>query len=80
MKIHRFNLYLTFKNFIRSIFFNNRNSDQIIIKSLKKQTKKKYIVLTAMCRASFFIILSYLRENKIPVEQKDKKYFFYDHL
>lgn len=64
MKLHRFNLYLNFKTLIKSFFVDKKDSEKIIIKNLKKITKKKYIVLTAMCRVSFYLILNYLRKNK----------------
>ena len=63
MKIHRFNLYLNFKTLIKSFFVNKKNSEKIIIKNLKKILKKKYVVLTAMCRVSFYLILNYLRKK-----------------
>lgn len=63
MKIHRFNLYLNFKTLIKSFFVDKKNSEKIIIKNLKQITKKKYVVLMAMCRVSFYVILNYLKKN-----------------
>ena len=43
MKIHRFNLYLNFKTLIKSFFLDKKKSEKIIIKNLKKFTKKNML-------------------------------------
>ena len=64
MKYFRINIYLSFKNFITSLFdYNHSNQyDYEISKLLLRNSKKKYSSLTSQCRISFLFILKYFKK------------------
>ena len=64
MKIHRFNLYISFFGFLKSLFMNSSESQKKLDKFIKKTTSKKYVVFTSMCRGAFYIVLKYLSKFK----------------
>jgi dTDP-4-amino-4,6-dideoxygalactose transaminase len=63
MKYPRVNLYLNFKQLLRSIFKNYEDSKILIEQEFKKKVKKKYVHFTGMCRTSFLLVLEYLIER-----------------
>ena len=74
MKYFRINIYLSFKNFLKAIFFFNNNSkyERDINKIISKNSNKKNISLTSQCRISFLFLLRYLKK-KFP--KKDEIIF-----
>ena len=62
-KASRIKLYLSTKILLLSIFSNKDKSENFLIKKFRNIFKKKYILLTSMCRVGFLIILEYLKSK-----------------
>ena len=62
MNYFRINIYLTFKNFIRS-FLNLKVSENKIEKLITKNSKKKNFIVTSQLRVGFLILLKYLKKQ-----------------
>ena len=62
----RIYIYLSFLNFLRSFFFNNKwKIKKKISKIILRQSEKKYFEFSSQCRISFLYILKFLKkENK----------------
>ena len=57
-------IYLSFKNFLKSIFLKKTLSKvRFIEKYLEGQSKKKYSHLFSQCRIAFYFILCFLKKN-----------------
>ena len=63
IKASRIKLYLSTKTLILSIFSNKNKSKNFLIKKFRNVFKKKYVLLTSMCRVGFLIILEYLKSK-----------------
>jgi dTDP-4-amino-4,6-dideoxygalactose transaminase len=62
-KTSRIKLYLSINTLILSIFSNVDKSENFLIKKFRNVFKKKYVLLTSMCRVGFLIILEYLKSK-----------------
>ena len=62
-KTSRIKLYLSINTLILSIFSNADKSENFLIKKFRNVFKKKYVLLTSMCRVGFLIILEYLKSK-----------------
>ena len=63
MKIFRIQLFLTLKDYLRSILFNFRNTEEKIIKQICLNSKKKYFQFSSQLRVSFLILLKFLKKK-----------------
>ena len=63
MSFFRIYIYLKLKFFFSSIFFRVNSTDEKIILSLNKYTKKNYSLLTGQLRVGFFLVLKYLKDK-----------------
>jgi dTDP-4-amino-4,6-dideoxygalactose transaminase len=62
-KTSRIKLYLSINTLILSKFSNVDKSQNFLIKKFRNVFKKKYVLLTSMCRVGFLIILEYLKSK-----------------
>ena len=71
--IFRINIYLTLKDFLKSLFFNKKkNYEKDIQAEIKKTSKKNYFVLTSRLRTGFYLLLKYLKKKN----KKKNEIFF----
>ena len=63
MKIFRIQLFLTFKDYLRSIVLNFRNIENKINKQICSNSKKKYFQFSNQLRVSFLILLKFLKKK-----------------
>ena len=65
MKYFRIHIYLNILKFFKSIFFtiDNKKNHLKIENILKKNSNKKFSLLTSQCRISFLILLQYFKKK-----------------
>ena len=65
MKLFRIHIYLSIRNFIKSIFSftKNKKYEHEISKILLQNSNKSNILLTSQCRIAFLVVLKYLKEK-----------------
>jgi len=63
MSFFRINIYLKIKLYIFSLFLGKKNLSNSIEKLIKKNTKKKYFILTSQLRVGFILLLEFLRKK-----------------
>lgn len=63
MSFFRINIYLKIKNYIISFFLSKKNISIAIQNILKKNTKKKYFILTSQLRVGFMLLLKFLKKR-----------------